>query len=296
MTALLNDPGSLPAPMWAVARFLLATSGDVSVADAQSLVSPASLQSSSGTDKTFRWAVDTLCMLGLASLDGGSITATSRLRRGSPKHMSTFAEMLRREVLAPARNGSLGDNGDQTQGRDLVRALCWFLTLDPLRGYAWQDVEQLQAGAFAPSVGVPFTNDFRWSRFVYWAPTLGFAAASLLADGRSTRLSPDCTAAVRATTLRSWNKGDHVPADQAISLLLEELPVLPGGRYSRALGLVPSTTTSASLSHALIRGHDEGWIRLEARSDAANDVTLVDPDIASGVRRVTDIGVLGAVR
>jgi hypothetical protein len=294
---LLNDPASLPTPMWAVARFLLTVPGQVPIERTQSLLSPAALlpPEKRNADKTFPWAVDTLRTLGIVTTDNDLLDIAEHTRAVPPDDFAGFTDLLRRCVLDPARNAGVGDNGDQTGSKDLVRALAWFLTLDPLSSYAFDEVEQLQNDAFTAEIGSPFVNKFRWDRFVYWAPALGLAASSLLSgEGRSARIGPDCTVAVRRTVLSLWNEGEHVDADRAVARLLEELPILPGGRYSTELGLAPSTSAvSPALSFALLCGHDQAWIRLDTRSDAARDIVLVDPATVTGTRRVTGMTVLG---
>ena len=186
-----------------------------------------------------------------------------------------------------AQNAGLDGSGDQTRtkdagAKDLVRALAWFLTLDAFTPLGLDDVTQLQESAFPAQLGNPIVNDVRWNLFVYWAPALGFAAQSLLDKDLGQRLVPDCTVAVRRTVLAIWPKGERIDAADAIDRIIEELPVLPGGRYSRMLGLpAPATDVASSLSSALLRG-DHEWISLEQRSDAARDVFLTDPDAASG--------------
>jgi hypothetical protein len=71
--------------------------------------------------------------------------------------------------------------------------------------------------------------------------------------------------------------------------------VLPGGRYSRMLGLpAPATNVPSSLSYALMRG-DHEWISLGQQSDAARDIFLTDPDAAIGTRRVSEITIIGSL-
>ena len=71
--------------------------------------------------------------------------------------------------------------------------------------------------------------------------------------------------------------------------------MLPGGRYSRMLGLpAPATDVPSSLSYALLRG-DHEWISLGQRSDAARDVFLTDPDATIGTRRVSEIIITGSL-
>lgn len=294
---LLNDPASLPAQMWTVMRFALTCRQPMLVADAKSVLSPPTLlpADKSESDKTFQRAVANLRALRMLSDDNESIVPTEAMRSVAPNDVASFAHMLQRQILDPCEMDGIGRSGDQTGAKDLIRALAWFLTLDPIVGYAWNDVVQLQENAFAQEVGLPFANDFRWNRFVSWAPALGFAEIPLIGgEGRANRLSPDCTTAVRRIVGRLWNPETHVPADQFVSRLLTELPVLLGGSVSNDLGLTPATSgASAALSHALMCGHDQGWLRVDFRSDAIRDITLNEP--GGGTRRITDVTVLEGV-
>jgi hypothetical protein len=100
--------------------------------------------------------------------------------------------------------------------------------------------------------------------------------------------------AVRDTVLTLWQQGQQVTAAEAINRILEELPVLPGGVYSRSLGLVLSNgAVSPSLSNALLTGAEDGWITLARRSDANDVVFLTD---TGGTRvRVTDFQIEGSL-
>ena len=124
---------------------------------------------------------------------------------------------------------------------------------------------------------------------MYWAPALGFAARSLLNEGLSTRLVPDCTVAVRETVLSLWDKGQSVSPSEAVNRIVEALPVLPGGAYSRSLGLtVPDGAVSPSLSNALLTGDEVGWITLDQQSDAGDVIFLTDAEgTRTGVSNLT---------
>ena len=190
--------------------------------------------------------------------------------------------MLRRAALDPARNAGLAETDDLGGAKDLVRALAWFLAQDPATSLDWVAAASLQDGAFPGHLPPPFANSARWDYFVYWAPALGFAASSLLNEGLSTRLVPDCTVAVRETVLSLWDKGQSVSPSEAVNHIVEALPVLPGGAYSRSLGLtVPDGAVSSSLSNALLTGHEVGWITLDQQSDAGDVIFLTD---AGGTR------------
>jgi len=296
---LINDPASLPSPMWAVARFLLSAGGQQPAGRALALLCPPSLlpEASRAKDETFSNAVRTLRELGLVTADDDHLSLAPPGRKLAADDADGFGALLRAAVLDPGRNTGLSESDDQTGPKDLVRALAWFLTRDPFTSLNWDDVTQLQEGALPSQVGNPIVNGFRWNRFAYWAPALGLASEPALGDDRPRQpLVADCTVAVRQTVLTAWEKDQRIDAASAVERIIAELPVLPGGRYSRSLGLrEPADRVSPSLSFALLCGHDQGWIQLEHRSDAARDILLADPDTATGTRRVSDITVSGSL-
>jgi len=296
--AVINEGASFPSYVWAVARFLLSTGGQYPADRARELLCPATLLP--GDTTTFSHATGTLKVLALVTDDGGQLSLSPAARGLSLDDVAGFSDLMRRAVLDQAQNVGLDGSDDQTAtkdagAKDLVRALAWFLTRDAFTPLGLNDVNQLQENDFPARLGKAIVNDVRWNRFVYWAPALGFATQSLLDKDLGQRLVPDCTVAVRRTVLAVWPKGERIDAADAIDRITEELPVLPGGRYSRMLGLpAPATDVPSSLSSALLRG-DHEWISLEQRSDAARDVFLTDPDAASGRRRVSEIIVTGSL-
>jgi hypothetical protein len=297
---LINVPASFPTPMWAVARFLLSVGGRHPAERAKAMLSPPSLlpdEDAGAKDETFSQAIKSLQELGLVLAEGDQLRLAPNVQKLSPVDIGGFTDLLCRAVLAPHRNADLSESDDQGGPKDLVRALAWFLTCDPFTPLGLEQVTQLQKGAFPSHLGNPIVNDVRWNRFVYWAPTLGFASQPLLDNGRQgQQLVPDCTAAVRRTVLAAWEKGQRINAADAIDRIITELPVLPGGRYSQSLGLrSPSTEVAATLSFALLCGHDHGWISLGRRSDATRDVFLADPDNANGTRRISEVIITGSI-
>lgn len=295
---MLNDPASLPDPMWALVRYMATTKRGMAREHARAVLSPPSLLSAnrSDNDTTFDWALRTLQELRLMDVQGEQISLSDRAR-DAVTDLATYTQVLRREVLHPELNTSIGETDSQSGPRDLVRALAWFLTCDPLGApLGWDEVSARQVGAFAEQVGPPVVNRFRWDRFSYWAPALGFATPPVVGDEGGATLVPDCTAAVKQVLLSRWRTGDRVEAVQVVAALVEELPVLPGGEFSRALGLTssgPQGRQTPAVSHALLRGNDEGWLDMQTRSDAAREVLLADLDTVSGSRRVTDILIVG---
>jgi hypothetical protein len=290
---LINEPASTPAPMWAVVRYLVSIGKPVASDAARALLCPLPLLDGQ-QDKTFDNAVATLAGLGLIKAAEGQLRLAEPITDLAVGDLTGFTVSLRRAVLSPERNAGLGADNSQVGPRDLVRALAWFLTQDPeVAGLGPNDVAQRQTGAFGDDGGRALVNDVRWNRFTYWGPGLGLVAHALISDGRGTRLVPDCTEAVRQTLAARWSDGRTRDATEVIDAILDQLPVLPGGRYSRELGLPAGEIVAPSLSFALLRGHDEGWLTLDRRADAPRAVLLTDPDARGAVQRVSEITVRG---
>lgn len=279
--ALINEGASFPSYMWAVVRLLLASGGKLDEKTAKLLLTPPTLPA--GETDEYRNAVKTLSDLGVVTTTGGIVALTADAQVLSIDDVAAFNALLRRAALDPARNAGLAESDDLAGPKDLVRALAWFLTQDPETPLDWDAVGHLQIGAFPSHLPLPFaTNNSRWNRFVYWGPALGFAAQPLLDEGGSAKLVPDCTIAVRETVLSLWKKGQSVSPSDAAARIIKELPVLPGGSYSRSLGLaVSADEVSPSLSNALLTGDEAGWITLDRRADAGDVIFLTD---AGGTR------------
>ncbi|SCF20986.1 hypothetical protein GA0070558_15118 [Micromonospora haikouensis] len=293
---LLNDPASFPSPMWIVARYLAVNPGRPHSRDSlRAVLAPGSLLpvNKRGTDSTFDSAVRSLEDLGVVRVEADDVSLSEIGASLRPDDFATFSDLLRRQVLEPTRNAAIADSGDQSGPKDLVRALSWFLTLDPLVTMSHDDVVQRQRGALAEHLGNPFVNDVRWIRFTYWASALGLAAPPLLPPaGRAQTLVPDCAAAVFRTVRAKWPPGTRLAAREAVAGIVDELPVLPGGRYSLALGLPnEAADVSATLSFALLCGDEYGWLKLDRRSDADDEVLLVDPDRSNRTLRITHVEV-----
>lgn len=284
---LINQGASFPSYVWAVVRLLLAFGGKMDEQAATLLLTPPTLPA--GETAEYNDAVKTLAGLGVVTATGGTVVLTSAAQSLSADDVAGFNGLLRRSALDPARNVGLAESDDLDGPKDLVRALAWFLTQDPDTPLDLHAASQLQEGAFHSHLPPPVANDVRWGRFVYWASALGFAAQPLLDEGGPVRLVPDCTVAVRETVLGLWKKGQSVSPREAVDRIIAELPVLPGGAYSRSLGLAaPEDKVSPSLSNALLTGEKVGWITLERRADAGNVIFLADAgDTRVGVSNFT---------
>lgn len=277
---LINTGASFPSYMWAVVRLLLASPGGrLDEKSAKLLLTPPAL--ATGENDEYDVAVKTLADLGVVTTLEETVELMPTARALSIDDVAGFNALLRRSALDQVRNAGLAESDDLAGPKDLVRALAWFLTRDPVMPLGWDTVGHLQTGAFPSHLPPPFANGARWDRFVYWGPALGFAAQPLQGEGGASKLVPDCTVAVRETVLSLWKKGQSVSPSNAVDRIIAELPVLPGGAYSRSLGLtVGEGGVSLSLSSAILTGEEAGWITLDHQSDA-QDVIFLD---AGGTR------------
>jgi hypothetical protein len=285
---LLNEPASFPTAMWIVARYLAASprrrrSRD----DVRAVLTPANLLQTEG-DPTLDNAVWTLQELAVVAVDGDDLCLQDDGLIQTHDDYPGFVDLVRIRALQAQRNERIAEPGDQGP-QDLVRALACFLTLDAFVAYDEDALEDLLRKTLPPHIDPNF-NDVRRNRFGYWARSLGFAAGPLLQTPSKLTLQPDCTAAVRRAARALWPHGARLPARDVITALLDALPVLPGGRYSLALNLRQTAPdVSSTLSFALSCGEEQGWLKFDSRSDAEDEVLLVDPDRAAGTLRITHL-------
>lgn len=292
MVALINVESSLPRPLWALVRHLAHQPRKRQrLADAEAVLSPPSLIPEGDKQRTFERAVRTAEELGLVEQTDETIALSSAAEAVGGEDIQGFYDLLRQRVFSRVDAKTLATDPSQTQGKDLLRSLCWFLTLE-------SQLDKVTANTFGveqhnvltEDLGNPLKNMARWNGFTYWAPALGFADAPLLPHSGPRALVPDCTRAVRRTVKQTWQPGTRLAAREFVDGLLEALPVLPRGRFSVALGLESGPhDVSATLSFALQRGREERWLRLNAPSDAAGGVQFSDPRSAGGVGRFTDV-------
>lgn len=298
MVALLNVDSSLPRPLWVMARYLgsCRRRGD-NLADVRAILSPPRLVSDDGDkERTVDKAVTTSVDLGLVERDGDNVRLTELASRLAIDDVAGFHDLLRRRVLERVSPDDLARDPSQNHGKDLLRALCWFLMLDGDTPVTNRTFSSEQRDSLPEELGNPLRNTNRWDFFTYWAPALGFAAPPLIWQNTAAALVPDCTQSVRRTVCATWKPGTRLGARDFVDGVLDALPVLPGGRYSRALGqhTAPYPDVGAALAFALLCGHDEGWLAMNAPSDAGDAIHLADPGSAGGIRRVTHVEIKGA--
>ena len=293
--ALLNPPGILPQGMWAIVRYLANQPKAVDRDAARALLRPSSLALRK-SDDLFNFAIKALGDLGfLATSTNGSPDQVLRLVCRTPKVLAgsfeAFARQLRYAITSPERNTGLAENSSDVGPRDLTRALCWFLSLDPMEPLTWDHVNTRQHDVHrlpAP-IKVPFSNSGRWEAFVRWSRATGFTQHGLVAARDEGSLVPDPTKAVRDVVEEQWPQGSTVPAEDLIRQVRDLLPVLPGGHWSQALAMpFPSERVDPVLSWTLLRGQEDGWLTLNSRSDAPVTI-LTDPAQPGGQSRITHV-------
>ncbi|WP_406349542.1 protein DpdG [Streptomyces sp. NBC_01597] len=303
---LLNVDAAIPSQTWALVRLLSYLGKSIALDEARALVSPPSLRSEdTSTKPPFDCALSSLQVLGLVQVDSDqqelSLAGPTKTLASSDD-LETYTRILRHAVLKADYNKELGADNDATGPRDLTRALAWFLVHDPMeKPIDWVAAQQLldekdgkDRRLLKADVLPLFANDTRWPRFGYWATALGLAAAPVIRTEGRGPLVPDCTLAVKQTVLELWQPAQRVNAVEALQVLREHLPVLPGGAHSLAVG-IPSpgdSVAGTALSFALLRGHDEKWLRLEHDDDARKILLLHDPERPASPRPVSDITIL----
>lgn len=294
---LLNVDASIPSFMWPVVRLLEPPTMALPWDSLRSLLSPTSIFENRVDDpqKTVDHAITSLRDLGVLALEGDHVTLAPHAAEPPLTNTTAFLNLLRTACLDPRRNQDVSGPSDHGP-LDLVRGLVWFLSLDPLEEpVGWTKVQVLQ-DSVDWAAGRPFENGTRWTRFFYWATSLGFARRHpFLDDARKHALVPDCTVAVRETIARLWRRGARLTATEFVECLCNALPVFPEGGYAKDLGMAGDATSqlSPSLSNALLSGNEEGWITLSRQADSQYDIVLTDRDRIDGIRRVTEIEIHG---
>jgi hypothetical protein len=203
-------------------------------------------------------------------------STTAAARQG----VQEVLDLLRQQVLSPSQNKAPW--GSQSGARDLTNGLSWFLSFEagagPLRMEGdVRSAKELQESDFGPRLtitddddpsGWPIRNPTRWGPFRRWACSLGFAWVTPKGD-----MVADPTAAVTRVLKTVMGPDRELPAEDFVSRLAGELPVLDRGVYRsfvennwrRAAG---ADRLAEPLSDALERLRQRNILLFDDRSDA----------------------------
>jgi hypothetical protein len=218
-------------------------------------------------------------MLGLFEREGDEVRLGAGAAVAVKTGQSAFCSHLRGLVLAAEVNEAPW--GGQAGARDLTNSLAWFLTFPAERAPQRMDGTEPSARTlleidFGPRVeakgeddgGWPIGNDSRWSTFIRWACSLGFAWR---APGGA--LVPDPTPAIRDVLPQVFGKDEVLTASRFVDEVGRLVPVLDGGTYRQFVEANRHERTSddrltGPLSDAIARLRIEKAVDLEDRADA----------------------------
>lgn len=292
--ALLNpDPAlTLPAAMWLTLQ-TVADLGPLMQSDLYALISPAAIrpatQDRDGTAPA-RAAVRTLRDLNLIAVDQQERLTAATVSGSKPDSYAAFCALLRTTLLSsPPNDPPLDEDG----ANDLLRALAWLLTTNPVEA-PWMETRAAQQRV-PNGPTLVFVNSIRWNGFRYWAEALGFAEPAVFGAEASATVVANPTRALRDVVSVTYRPGDDIPISRLIHDLRAALPVLPGGAVSRALGFDHDThQVDYATSYALDSGQLRGWLTLQRRADAADIMQFAALD-DSGQPRVVSHAIIGQV-
>jgi hypothetical protein len=292
--ALLNpDPAlTLPAAMW-LALQAVTDLGPLTQSDLFALISPAAIRPTSddreGTPPA-RAAVRTLRDLNLIALDPHDRLTAVTGSRPKPDDYAGFCALLRTTLLAsPPDDPPL----DETGPNDLLRALAWLLTTNPVES-PWMESRAAQQRVPSGPTLV-FVNSTRWNGFRYWAEALGFAEPAIFGAESGATLVANPTRAVRDVVCATYRPGDDIPISRLVHDLRAAIPVLPGGAVSHALGYEhDARQVDYATGYALDSGQFRGWLSMQRRADAADTMQFAASD-DGGQPRVVSHVVIGQV-
>lgn len=293
--ALLNpDPAlTLPTAMWLTLQ-AVTDLGPLTQSDLFALISPAAIrpatQDRDGTAPA-RAALRTLRDLNLIVVDQQDRLAAVTVSAPKPESYVAFCALLRATLLSSPTAGV--PPLDESGANDLLRALAWLLTTDPV-ATPWAEARAAQQKVPSGSTLV-FVNSTRWNGFRYWAEALGFAESAIFGAESGATLVANPTRAVRDVLCATYRPGDDLPISRLMHDLRAAIPVLPGGAVSRALGYDQDPRqVDYATGYALDSGQVRGWLSMHRRADAADTMQFAAFD-DGGQPRVISHVVIGQV-
>jgi hypothetical protein len=196
---------------------------------------------------------------------------------------NAIAHIARRIVLAPNNNDNFWSD-TENRSADFSRAAAWMLAQDvyDFMPTSHSSVEPLCNDQAQSNDVILLQNDTRWNGYKSWAAFLGFGRSE--SGKASGGFITDPTPVVHFHLADLLPKKGEVGIDEFLLRLASTVPVLDGGDYRKEVEskLKPDSWSkpkegelSTSLSRALLRLREAGYIRFEARSDSGAQASLV---------------------
>jgi hypothetical protein len=286
--AVLNPPEALPGAAFVITKYLQRKGSAVSDDELISMLSPLHpIDPEKKSGNVFR-TLPVMESLGLIS-DRRTVALAESFAShlDDPVTRPRFDTALRRTLTDPQRDGDdpWEDLSDSSGGRDITRALTWFLA-QPACGAPLTFGSSREHDADARQLGdlerlglnakaVP--NIEQWRPFRRWATALGLSTPCRVMIGgtMSDALEPIPVVAI-AAELESIEAGQHA-LPEVLRRLRIAMPYLPGGELARKLQarigapIDPDEREgflASSLTESLLLLEARGTIRLTSLADA----------------------------
>lgn len=286
--AVINPPDALPGAAFVITKYLQRAEAAVAADELASILAPLRPQEPGTRLGNIHRTLAVMENLGMVGgRDMVSLTDDFAARIDRPVTRARFDSALRRMIADPLRNGNdpWDDTGNSDGGRDIARALSWFLA-QPALGSALifggpgdHDVDARQLNDLQAlgtnTRAVP--NPEQWTSFRRWAPALGLATPSrVFVGGRLTDALEPVPAPAIAAELAEMKSGQR-PLPEVLRDLRTAMPYLPGGATAAQLearigGPIDDDERdgflASSLAESLLLLEARGTISLSALADA----------------------------
>jgi hypothetical protein len=283
------QPDVLPAMAEAIHRQLAAARGGrLAPETLKASVVPEGLSKGSGGEKYFTDTLRELTNIHVLDFRDGQISLSAS--EDGVRGPGAMRALVRSGAMRAECESDLWEKDEAGSlillgARDLVRVFSWFLNLDVLGApYVYSksanSLERLQLEQTDENL---IMNDTRWLPFVRWGRYLGLLSEMSMYSGAGrsdSAVIPDPTVALRSVLPRCVPVGEWVPLSTVLNAIAEELPVLDGGIFRRAIqdhGAPEwDTDCSPSLSLAFEHLRASGDIELDVGAGDAEKVVFAN--------------------